>query len=84
MFKHVLLVSVFPLIFNVFHTECISNYLKYEGKNEGTLSCQHCGSTFMDTHIRKNHMRSYSNKKCNYLKFTFNLIKRVQNQQKKS
>ena len=38
----------------------------------------------MDNHIRKNHMRSDSNKKCKHLKFTFNRIKRVQNQQKKS
>ena len=38
----------------------------------------------MDNHIRKNDMRSYSNKKCKDLKFTFNRIKRVQNQQKKS
>jgi len=28
-------------------------------------------------------MRSYSNKKCKHFKFTFNRIKRVQNQQKK-
>ena len=83
MFKHVLLVSVFSLIFNVFHIDCISNYLKYKGKFLGTLSFKHCGSTFMDNHIRKNHMRSYSNKKCKHFKFTFNRIKRVQNQREK-
>ena len=38
----------------------------------------------MDNHIRKNHMRSYSNKKCKHFKFTFNRIKRVQNQQTKN
>ena len=38
----------------------------------------------MDNHIRKNHMRSYSNEKFKHLKFTFNRTKRVQNQQKKS
>ena len=36
----------------------------------------------MDNHIRKNHMRSYSKQKCKHFKFTFNRIKRVQNQKK--
>ena len=35
-------------------------------------------------HIRKNHMRGYSYKKCKQLRFTFNRIKIVQNQKKKS
>ena len=83
MFKHVLLVSAFSLIFNVFHIDCISNYLKYKGKFLGTLSCKHCGSTFMGNHIRKNHMISYSKQKCKHFKFTFNRIKRVQNQREK-
>ena len=34
--------------------------------------------------VDKNHMRSYSNKKWKHFKFTFNRIKKVQNQQKKS
>ena len=84
MCKHVLLVSIFSINVNVFHIDFISNYLKYKGKFLGTLSCKHCGSTFMDNHIRKNHMRSYSNKKCKLFKFTFNRIKRVQNLQQKN